>query len=196
MSKATVAASALLLGTATAAMAIDNDTRIDIDVNAKVEARLDQLDAIADESIERLSSLSQSHKELYDRAHGYAVFDSTKAGLLVTGSGGTGVAVDRSSGERIYMRMAGAGVALGGGAQQYKLILLFDTESDFEQFTNGDWNGNASAQAVIGEKGANSGVDFEDGVAAFQIGQKGLMAQADISGLKFWVADGLETNNS
>lgn len=189
-------AGTLSVAAASAALAIDNDTRIDIDVNAKVEARLDQLDAIANESIERLAAMSHKHKGLLDQAYGYAVFDSTKAGLVVTGSGGTGVAVDRSNGERIYMRMAGAGVALGGGAQQYKLILLFETGSDFEQFTNGDWNGNASAQAVVGEKGANSNIDFEDGVAAFQVGQKGLMAQADISGLKFWVADGLETNNS
>lgn len=168
----------------------------DIDINPKASERLEQLNETAAAAVKELRRLSPPASALLDRAHGYAVFDSTKAGLLVTGTGGTGVAIDKLTGERIYMRVGGGGLGLGAGAQTFKLVLLFETEDDFEQFVNGDWNGNASAQAVVGESGANATADFEDGVAAFQIGQKGLMAQLDISGLKFWVADGLETDNS
>lgn len=174
---------------------VDANADVDADTNLETDSRLRELDRVAESSLRELRNLSKPIANLADRAYGYAVFDSTKGGLVVTGTGGTGVAVNSVTGEKTYMRVGGAGLALGGGLQTFKLVLLFETEQDFEEFTNGDWNGNAAAQAVIGDAGANATADFEDGVAAFQFNQKGLMAQADISGLKFWVADSLESNS-
>ncbi len=195
MRKAMILTSALLLSSPAALMAgVSLDA--DVDIDTKTEVRLDQLNHLTDEAITELRAVSKSMDSLVDNAYGYAVFDTTKAGLVVAGTGGTGVAVNAVTGERTYMRVGGGGLALGGGAQQFKLVMLFETEDDFEQFVNGDWNGNVAAQAVAGEAGASVTADFEDGVAAFQFQQKGLMAQTDISGLKFWVADALNTDNS
>jgi hypothetical protein len=48
-----------------------------------------------------------------------------------------------------------------------------------------------SAQASAGDKGANVGVRFKDGVAFFQLTDKGSMASADIAGTKYWKNDDL-----
>lgn len=180
---------------------LDTDGKLkadaDLDVDADVDTDLDErFERIANETMNEFRKLDGNFNTLADDAYGYAVFDTTKGGLIVTGTGGTGVAVNTQTGEKTYMRVGGAGLGIGGGLQNYKLVLLFENEAAFEQFTNGDWNGQAAAQAVIGEAGASSSASFENGVAAFQMDQKGLMAQADLSGLKFWVADALQAKNS
>lgn len=176
---------------------LDADTELnadaDIDVDTNIDDRFEQM---AKRTMAEFREFNTNFNELADNAYGYAVFDTTKGGLFVTGTGGTGVAVNSMTGEKTYMRVGGAGLGIGGGLQQYKLVFLFETEDDFEEFTNGDWNGQAAAQAVAIQSGAAATASFEDGVAAFQMNQKGLMAQADLSGLKFWVADNLQTRGS
>jgi hypothetical protein len=54
-------------------------------------------------------------RELYGKAHGYAVFSNLKISLALTGAGGTGVAVDKASKRRTYMKMGTAGLNLGLG---------------------------------------------------------------------------------
>jgi hypothetical protein len=49
----------------------------------------------------------------------------------------------------------------------------------------------ATAEAVAGQEGVAVRSSFIDGVAFYQITEKGLMAHADVSGTKFWVNDEL-----
>jgi len=132
--------------------------------------------------------------EAYNKAAGYAVFKVTKAGLGVSGAGGGGVAVDKKTGKRTYMRMGSAGAGLTFGASRYDIVILFETPQKFEQFAKGGWDSSATAQAAAGTKNAEVSSTFFDGVAYYQIGSKGLMASADVSGTKFWVDDINETN--
>ena len=131
--------------------------------------------------------------EAYNKAAGYAVFKVTKAGLGVSGAGGGGVAVDKKTGKRTYMRMGSAGAGLTFGASRYDIVILFETPQKFEQFAKGGWDSSATAQAAAGTKNAEVSSTFFDGVAYYQIGSKGLMASADVSGTKFWVDDINET---
>ena len=55
-----------------------------------------------------------------------------------------------------------------------------------QRFVDKGWQADASANAVAGTKGANHGASFSHGLAVFQLTNKGLMAQADISGTKYW----------
>lgn len=175
----------------------DGDADFDADADIDVDTDLDErLERVAKDTIAEFRNFNPNFGTLTDSAYGYAVFDTTKGGLIVTGTGGTGVAINNQTGEKTYMRVGGAGLGIGGGLQNYKLVLLFETQDDFEEFTNGDWDGHAAAQAVAIQSGAAAEASFEDGVAAFQMNQKGLMAQADLSGLKFWVADKLQTRGS
>jgi predicted aconitase len=48
-----------------------------------------------------------------------------------------------------------------------------------------------AAQAAAGQEGINLTSSFIDGVAFFQITDKGLIVIADVAGTRFWVADTL-----
>ncbi len=104
-------------------------------------------------------------KKLYDKSYGYAVFDNTKISFGLTGGGGTGVAVEKASKARTYMRMGTGGLALGLGAQVYQVVFLFQTRDTFTNFIEKGWEAEASANAVAGKAGANAEATFRNGVA-------------------------------
>jgi lipid-binding SYLF domain-containing protein len=128
---------------------------------------------------------------LFDKAAGYAVFRVTKGGLGASGAGGGGVAVDKTTGKRTYMRMGSAGVGLTVGLSRYNVVILFETQPKIDAFVHGGWDSAATAQAAAGTSGAQVSSTFFEGVAYFQLGRRGLMASADVSGTRFWVADEL-----
>lgn len=156
-----------------------------------VERRL-EIDKNAQSTLDELLKTQPSSKDLYDRAVGYAVFTATKAGFIVSGGSGTGVAVNKKTGARTYMRMGMGGIGLGIGAQRYSLIILFETDSHLDKFVAGGWDSSATAEAAAGQQGAAMRSSFYKGVAFYQITDKGLMAHADVTGTKFWVIDELK----
>jgi lipid-binding SYLF domain-containing protein len=153
--------------------------------------RRQEIDVKAQETLDKLFSARDSARGLYDQAAGYAVFSATKAGFFVTGGGGTGVAVDKASGQRTYMRMGTGGIGLGIGAQRYDLVILFESQPHLNRFIQGGWDASTTAQAAAGKEGVTFTSSFVDGVAFFQLTDRGLMAQADVSGTRFWTVDDL-----
>jgi lipid-binding SYLF domain-containing protein len=176
-----VLAAALILTLATAAHA-----------QQSADQRRAQIDANAKERLEQLFKAQPDAKDLYDKAAGYAVFVATKAGFIVSGGSGTGVAVNKASGKRTYMRMGMGGIGLGIGAQRYDLIALFQNEAHLSKFVTGGWDSSATAEAAAGKQGAAARSSFIDGVAFFQMTEKGLMAHADVTGTRFWLIDDLK----
>ncbi len=160
-------------------------------VSDSVLERRQEIDERAEATLSKLFAQQGAVRSLYDRAAGYAVFTATKAGFIVTGGGGTGVAVDKSSGQRTYMRMGTGGIGLGIGAQRYDLVILFETDAHLDRFTRGGWDASTTAQAAAGRDGVTATSSFIDGVAFYQITDRGLMAQADVSGTRFWTVDEL-----
>jgi lipid-binding SYLF domain-containing protein len=133
----------------------------------------------------------KSAAQLLDSAYGHAVFDTTKGGLVVTGAGGTGVAMRKNGSNPVYMHMGSGGVGLGAGLENYKFIVLFENEDTYKRFIDGEWSGGATAQAAAGRDGAAVVGKFNNGVAVYHITDKGLIAQADVSGVRFWPSDRL-----
>jgi lipid-binding SYLF domain-containing protein len=119
------------------------------------------------------------------------VFAATKAGFIVTGGGGSGITVDKSTGKTVYMKMGMGGVGLGIGGQKYDMVILFESAARLQTFIDGGWDSAAAAKAVAGGDAANAAVDFIDGVIIYTFGEKGLMASADVSGTRFWVDEDL-----
>jgi lipid-binding SYLF domain-containing protein len=158
--------------------------------SAEVQARRQEIDAAGQTTLDGLMSQEQV-QDLYGRAAGYAVFTVTKGGFIVSGGGGNGVAVNNGTAQRTYMRMGTAGVGLGIGGQRYSLVVLFETEDRLNKFVAGGWDSSATAEAAAGQEGVAFRSSFIDGVAIFQVTEKGLMAWADVSGTKFWVNDEL-----
>lgn len=161
------------------------------DESSKSAKRRQEIDATAQATIDKLIKDDADARELYGKAVGYAVFTVTKGGFIVSGGGGNGVAVDKTTGKRTYMGMGLGGVGLGIGGQRYSLVVLFETHDRLEKFTAGGWDSSATAEAAAGKEGKAARATFYDGVAYYQITDKGLMAHADITGTKFWVSDKL-----
>ena len=175
-----VIAAAMTLTLATAAYA-----------QQSADQRRAQIDANAKDRLEQLFKAQPDSKELYDKAAGYAVFVATKAGFIVSGGSGTGVAINKSTGKRTYMRMGLGGIGLGIGAQKYALIVLFETKENLDKFLAGGWDSSATAEAAAAKEGAAARATFMNGAAFYQITEKGLMAHADVTGTKFWKVDDL-----
>lgn len=157
----------------------------------ELEQRRNEILQMAEETLAELREQNASAETLYEEAHGYAVFDTTKGGLIVTGAGGTGVAMEKDGGEPIFMHLGQAGIGLGAGLENYRLVLMFEDQETFDRFVSGQWDGSISAQASAGEEGVAAEEQFVEGVRAYRLTDRGLMAQADVSGVRFWPSEEL-----
>jgi lipid-binding SYLF domain-containing protein len=145
-----------------------------------------KIDAAAQEALQDLFAKSDHANELFNRAYGYAVFDNFKIALVISGGGGAGVAVNKGSGARTYMKMGTVGLNVGLGGSKYQVVFLFETETAFSNFVNRGWQADAQASAAAGKASAEVSGNFHNGIAYFQMTEAGLMASADISGTKYW----------
>jgi len=157
----------------------------------EIALKQQEIDARATDAISELLTKVENADTLYDEAAGYAVFGAAKAGLILTGGGGNGVAVNNKTKERVYMNMGTGGLGLGAGVQKFRLVMLFETDEALQKFIDGGWDSAVSAQAAAGKAGSNFASSFVNGVAIYQLTEKGLMAQADLTSSRFWVNDDL-----
>jgi lipid-binding SYLF domain-containing protein len=147
----------------------------------RLDAKRKVTDAMAGETLERLTIREPKAKELFEKAYGWAVFDNFKFGIGLSGAGGNGVAVERAGGKRIYMKMGSAGIGLTLGGQKYRIVFLMQDSQTFERFVAKGWYADASARAAAGKEGGASGTSFVNGLAIYQLNESGLMASLDIS---------------
>ena len=146
-----------------------------------------EIDTVAQAALDEVLGKSDNAQALFASAHGYAVFDNMRITFIFTGGGGSGVAVNKATGARTYMKMGTGGISFGIGAQKYQVIMFFETEEVLTAFIEKGWKAESGANAAAGSKGANVGTNFVNGVAVYQITESGLMASADISGTKYKV---------
>jgi lipid-binding SYLF domain-containing protein len=157
----------------------------------KVEKEQAEIKARSEASLQQLFTEIEGAKANYDKALGYAVFTTTKAGFIVTGGGGSGLTVDKTTGKTVYMKMGMGGVGLGIGGQRYDMVILFESAARLQTFIDGGWDSTAAVKAVAGSDSANLASGFIDGTIIYTFGEKGLMASVDISGTRFWVDEDL-----
>ncbi len=169
----------LMLGATPAALAGDDEA-------GKSGRKRAEIDAKAQATLDELFGESAKAKELYESAYGYAVFGSWKFALGISGGGGTGVAVNKKTGDRTYMKMGTGGVGLGLGGKKYQVVFIFENAKRFDSFVEKGWKADTSATAAAGTAAVDVGSGFVDGVAIYQITESGLMAQAEVAGTKFW----------
>lgn len=152
----------------------------------KRESKRLKIDETAKHALDELLSKNGKAKMLFENSYGWAVFDNLKLAFGFSGGGGNGVAVEKASGDRTYMKMGTAGVGLGLGANKYQVVFLFQDERTFDNFVESGWQADATASAVAGQTGAEAKTDFVNGLAIYQITDTGLMAHADVAGTKYW----------
>jgi lipid-binding SYLF domain-containing protein len=152
----------------------------------KQEAKATKIDEMAEETLEELFAENKKAKELYAGSYGWAAFDNLKLALGFSGGGGNGVAVNRQSGERTYMKMGTGGVGFGAGINKYQVIFLIEDSRTFDKFVNEGWQADAGATAAAGKSAAEVKTEFINGLAIYQLTEKGLMLNADLAGTKYW----------
>ena len=69
--------------------------------------------------------------------------------ILYVGGKGKGVAFKSSDKKPIFMSMFNAGTGPGVGYNEYRQILIFDSENLFKQFTTIGFNSSATANATV-----------------------------------------------
>jgi len=150
------------------------------------DAKQAKINETAKESLDEVFKGSGSAKDLFNRSYGWAGFDNLKIAWGLSGGGGNGVAVNNKTGARTYMKMGTVGVGFGLGVQKYQVVFLFQDEKTFKNFVDKGWQADATAQAAAGTAGVGGQTGFVNGIAIYQLTDKGLMASADIAGTKYW----------
>lgn len=143
----------------------------------------------------------------FKKSYGFAVFPTIgKAGLGIGGAHGSGC-VYRQGKQAGTAKMNQLSFGWQAGAQGYSLLVFFEDERAFNEFTSGDFEFGAKASAVAitagasasaGTSGTSSGASggkhdattqtrtgYEKGLASFSIVKGGLMYEAALGGAKF-----------
>jgi lipid-binding SYLF domain-containing protein len=158
------------------------------------------------ETVELFRDAGES-ASFFKKSHGYAVFPTIgKAGLGIGGAHGSGC-VFRQGKQVGTSRMTQVSIGWQAGAQGYSLLVFFEDERAFKDFTSGEFEFGAKASAVAITAGASAGAStsgassgasagkkdattkahtgFENGLASFSIIKGGLMYEAALGGAKF-----------
>ena len=107
----------------------------------KIEQQRADIRKMADDTLERLYKTQPSAEKAIKKAAGYAVFSNFGLKIFFAGGGsGKGIAVNNKSKKDTYMKMIEVQAGLGMGVKKFRLIWVFDHESDLETFINSGWN--------------------------------------------------------
>ena len=151
----------------------------------KGEKARSELQTDADRTLAELKQADPSLASVLDGSEGYAVFPAIgKGGFIVGGGYGRGTLYE--DGKMVgYTDMKHGAVGALIGGQSFAELIVFQTQEALSSFKSGNFSFGATANAVALDKGAAAATSFKDGVAVFTRPNKGLMAEASLSGQKF-----------
>jgi lipid-binding SYLF domain-containing protein len=150
------------------------------------------IDNMADQNLERLYAERPSARQEIAESAGYAVFSNASVHIIfVGGGGGHGVAIDKSTGRKTYMKVSSGGIGFGLGAKDYRQVIIFKTRQALNDFVGSGWG--VGSQAEVTAKTTKSGGDAAaDGIlgeeiTTYTMTKNGLALQATVSGTRYWV---------
>ena len=162
----------------------------------KIEQQRADIRKMADDTLERLYKTQPSAEKAIKKAAGYAVFSNFGLKIFFAGGGsGKGIAVNNKSKKDTYMKMIEVQAGLGMGVKKFRLIWVFDNQSDLDTFINSGWElggqGTAAAKAS-GEGAALAGaMSIKPGVWLYQLTDDGLALELTAKGTKYYRDDTL-----
>jgi lipid-binding SYLF domain-containing protein len=156
------------------------------------------------ETIALFKNAGQSAR-YFSNSYGYAVFPTIgKGGFIVGGAHGSGHVYEKGQliGETSMTQVS---VGFQAGGEAYSQIIFFKDKRALQEFTSGNFEFSADANAIAitasasagaattgagaaasgGKKDATTAGGFYKGMAVFTIAKGGLMYQATIAGQKF-----------
>jgi len=158
----------------------------------------DSIRKMRDETLQRLYKAHPKARDEIKKSVGYAVFDASQSNiiLLVTGHG-AGVAVDNSTQQETFMRMARLGTGPGIGYKSYKQVLIFKDKTLFKTFGTVGADVSASGDATLKREGGSDGavldgtVSFNPLLSVYQMTDRGALLQANWGGVGYLPNDDL-----
>ncbi len=140
-------------------------------------------------------------RKFNDSSYGYAVFPTIgKGGLGIGGAHGKG-RVYRNGIMTGEVSMTQLSIGFQAGGQAYSQVIFFENKKAYDEFTAGNFEFGAQAEAVaitvgagasIGSEGKTANTDkkqaeteYYKGMAVFTMAKGGLMYQASIGGQKY-----------
>ena len=183
-----MAAAAVLLATGCAATQGSQQT---LATETQKRARdLEMLERSAAVAIDRARRQSVIMKSYFLTCTGYVVFPKvTKGGLGIGAAHGKGVVYERVADGpdrligRAEVTQGSIGFQIGG--QTFSEIIFFEDTVALANFKRGNAEISAAASGVAGGEGGTAVARYENGVAVFVFGEKGLMGEASIGGQGF-----------
>ena len=106
------------------------------------------------------------------------------------GGSGKGLAVNNKTGKETFMKMIEIQAGLGMGIKKFRLIWVFENQSDFKDFITSGWEfgGQADAAAKARDKGVAATGEFsiDAETTMYTMSEAGLMAKVNLAGTKYW----------
>jgi len=157
----------------------------------QIAAAREEVNAAAQAALSALYALQPSARRAIEGAAGYAAFSTIGMKLLIAGgTSGKGIAVDRRTGARTYMRMTQVQGGLGFGVSKNQVIFVFTTQNALANFINQGWEFGAQANlsaVAQGEGGMFTGAaSLAPNVYVYQITETGLNAELTVAGTRFY----------
>jgi lipid-binding SYLF domain-containing protein len=123
------------------------------------------------------------------KSPGYALFTTYGLSFIVGGQGGKGLVHDNKTKKDTFMEMAQASAGLQLGLAESKVLIIFSSAKEMNEFVNKGWvaSGTAVAGAGTGKKNASASGGATFGQSRYYtLTKTGLQAGGAVAGTKFW----------
>jgi len=149
-----------------------------------------ETEAMAEETLMRLYKEHPEAKSEIEGAYGYGVFDAQVVNIVLYVAGkGLGVVYDNKTKTPVFMNAIRAGTGPGVGYKSMHVVLIFDNETVYKQFTTIGLQVSASGDAILKfgekEKGATKALSLVPGVSFYQLIDTGVVLQANWGATEF-----------
>jgi len=128
------------------------------------------------------------------KAPGYAVFTTYGLSFFVGGQGGKGLVHDNATKKNTYMAMAQASAGIQAGLAESRVLIVFSSAAEMNDFVNSGWvaSGTAAAGAGTGKENASASGGATFGQSRYYtLTKTGLQAGGAVAGTKFWKDESL-----
>lgn len=144
--------------------------------------------------LEAVYAAQPTAREKVAESAGYGTFSNIEFKLMLAGSGnGYGLAVDRKTNQRTFMRLNKLQVGFGAGVQEFRMLVVFKDRAKFEKFVDGGWQFGGGADASLQHREKESGVDTGVQASAemdplvYQVTEAGVNLSATVDGIRYRV---------
>ncbi len=131
-------------------------------------------------------------KKYFGKAYGFAYFpEIKKGGLVVGGAGGKGLVFE---GRKVVGSATLTQITVGAqaGGQKYQEVIYFENKAALDRFKNNKFKLATEVSAVALEAGVSADLNYQNGVAVYTYGNKGVMAEASVGTQKFKFRPGIK----